>query len=95
MLAHYDVTDDALVAVALMRRDDMENLRQGLPHGVVAATSPGRAATLRGEVAPGDYVIVVDNQTGRGRAATVHLRVWLDFSRAHPSPAFPASARRW
>jgi len=81
VLAHYDVPDGFAVRLALMRRDDMENLRQDLPHGVVKAIGPGRTGTLGAQVAPGDYVIVVDNQTSGGRAATVHLRVWLDFSK--------------
>jgi len=93
VMAHYDVTGDLAVAVALMRRDDMENLRQGLPHGVVKALSPGHSGTLRAEIAPGDYVVVIDNESSGGHAATVHLRVWLDFSKA-PSPVTGLSRER-
>jgi hypothetical protein len=82
VVTHYDVRDGSAVAVALMRRDDMENLRQGLPHGVVQAIGPGGDGTLRAQVAAGDYVIVVDNRSSGGHAASVHLRVWLDFSSA-------------
>jgi len=83
VLAHYEVSgESAGVRLALMRREDMENLREGLPHGVVQASGGGRSGTLHAQVVPGDYVIVLDNESDNGRAATVHLRVWLDFSKA-------------
>lgn len=83
VLAHYEVTgESAGVRLSLMRREDMENLREGLPHGVVQAAGSGRSGTLRAQVVPGDYVIVLDNESNSGRAAAVHLRVWLDFSKA-------------
>jgi hypothetical protein len=83
VLAHYEVSSGSpSVRLALMRREDMEHLREGLPHGVVQSTAGGRTGTLRAQVPPGDYVIVVDNQTDSGRAAVVHLRVWLDFSKS-------------
>jgi hypothetical protein len=82
VLAHYDVTGEGTgVRLALMRREDMEHLREGLPHGVVEAAGGGRSGTLRAQVAPGEYVIVLDNQSEGSHAAAVHLRVWLDFSK--------------
>jgi hypothetical protein len=81
VLAHFDSSDSASVRVALMRREDMEHLFQDLPYGVIGETGTGRSGTLRSYVQPGDYVIVVDNHDPRGRPATVHLRVWLDFSK--------------
>jgi len=67
------------VRVALMRREDLERLREGLPHGVMEATAAAGAGTLAHLVAvPGDYAVVVDNRGGP--AAKVHLRVWLDFA---------------
>jgi hypothetical protein len=69
------------VRLALMRREDLEHLRQGLPHGVMAVTEPGRSGSLHCRARPpGDYVIVVDNEMGGGQPASVHLRIWLDFA---------------
>jgi hypothetical protein len=71
------------VRLAVMRRDDMEHLREGLAHGVVEVTGPGRSGKLTCEVrTPGEYVLVVDNQMGEGRAAVVGLRIRLDFPAA-------------
>jgi hypothetical protein len=68
------------VRLAVMRRDDLEHLREGLAHGVVKATEPGHSGKLRCEVRPpGEYVMVVDNQMSGGRPATVQLRIRLDF----------------
>ena len=67
------------VRLALMRRDDLERMRSGVPHGVIAETE--LAPTGRVDYAvqhPGDYVLVVDNQASE--AADVHVRVRLDFS---------------
>src|SRR5206468_450361 len=67
------------VRLALMRRDDLERLRNGLAHGVMAVTGTAASGELDFEVpAPGDYVLVVDNQTRD--QANVHLRVWLQFA---------------
>ena len=87
VMATYQVNGGSeQVRLALMRRDDLEHLRQGLPHGVMAVTSPGRSGALECQARPpGDYVIVVDNQMGGGKPASVHLRVWLDFG-AHDVP---------
>jgi hypothetical protein len=68
------------VRLAVMRRDDLDHLREGLAHGVVEATEAGSAGKLSCRVRPpGDYVVVVDNRQGDGRAAVVRLRIWLDF----------------
>jgi hypothetical protein len=80
VLARFDSPDSASVRLALMRREDMEHLFDGLPYGVVNEVGPGRSGTLRARVPRGDYVVVVDNRENSGRPATVHLRVWLDFS---------------
>lgn len=82
VVAHFDAPQGDSLSASLMRLSDVENLRQGLPHGFVTGVGPGRAGTLRAQVAPGDYVIVLDNQTKGGRAATAHLLVWMDFSTA-------------
>jgi len=79
--AEYEVEAGAdHVRLAVMRRDDLEHMREDLAHGVVEETEPGRAGKLECEVRPpGDYVVVVDNQMGDGRAAVVRLRIRLEF----------------
>lgn len=67
------------VRLALMRREDLERMRDDLPHGLLAVTSLGRAGQLTDRFhRRGDYVVVVDNRDG-SREAKVRLRVWLDF----------------
>jgi len=78
--AAYDVIEGSPnVRLALLLREDLERMREDLP-GSIAATAKGRsgyfADTIRRR---GDYVVVLDNQDGK-QAATVHLRVWLDFA---------------
>jgi hypothetical protein len=71
------------VRVALLRRDDLERMRNQDPFGVLAETATGRSGSLRHQVRdPGDYVMVLDNRDSR-HGATVRLSVWLDF--AQPS----------
>lgn len=93
VLAHYDAPQNAAVRLVLMRREDMEHLFEGYPYGVVAQAGPGRAGTLRARVPAGDYVLVLDNSDSHGVPATVHLRVWLDFSTA-PAVTEISPARR-
>jgi len=73
------------VRLALMRRDDLEKLREDRAHGVLAATDPGASGRLRYPVRiAGDYVLMIDNREGRDPTST-HLRVALDFgARAGP-----------
>jgi hypothetical protein len=67
------------VRLALLRRDDLARLREGLPHGVMDETGIGSAASLAPLVrGPGEYVVVVDNQAGVETG--VRLKVSLDFS---------------
>jgi hypothetical protein len=67
------------VRLALMRHQDVERLRDELPHGVIEETDLGASGSFVPHVCgPGEYAVVVDNQ---GDApASVHLRVWLDFA---------------
>jgi hypothetical protein len=66
------------VRVALMRRDDMEKLRAGLPHGVVDVSRELAAGGLSYPVqAPDQYVIVIENPGST--PASVRVHVWLDF----------------
>ncbi len=68
------------VRLALMRREDLEHLRSGLAHGVMAVTPAGGAGVLQSPVGePGEYVLVVDNLGEQ--PASVHLHVRLDFAR--------------
>jgi hypothetical protein len=82
------------VRVALMRQEDLEHLRSGLAHGVIAATPAGESGSLRHHAGvPGEYVLVVDN-LGTSPAA-VHLQVQLDFSvRTSPPVRRLSSGRR-
>lgn len=67
------------VRLALMRRDDLEHLRNGLPHGVIAETTAGRTGEFHSYVASaGDYVVVVDNLSDE--PARLHLWIALDFA---------------
>ena len=95
--ARYDVQGDpahSAVRIAVMRRDDVEKLRAGLPHGTMGVTAEGPLGTMYTYVPqPGDYAVVVDNEAQR--AASVHLRIWLDFrERPGMSPTQLSSERR-
>jgi hypothetical protein len=83
--AHYSVeSGPPQVRLALMRREDLERLRAGLPHGVIEETAPGSSGSFTPHArGPGDYVVVVDNRADA--PAAVRLRIWLDF-RVRPGP---------
>ncbi|MCX6629982.1 MAG: hypothetical protein NTW28_20385 [Candidatus Solibacter sp.] len=74
------------VRLALLTQADLERLREELPHGLLAVTDTGNSGALRFRVRqPGDYALVVDNRSGKGRPAAVHLRIALDFAPAPPA----------
>ncbi len=78
--------DPREVRLALMRRDDLEHLRNDLPHGVIAETTPGRNGDLHTYIPlAGDYVVVVDNLSDS--TATLHLWISLDFAAGPVSQA--------
>ncbi|MGA2772319.1 MAG: hypothetical protein ABSG26_16010 [Bryobacteraceae bacterium] len=79
--------------IALMRRQDLERLRDGQPHGVMAVTPLASHGNLSYYVHwPDDYAIVVDNRAAQPSA--VHLRISLEFG-SGPGPAVTRlSARR-
>lgn len=83
--AHFTVeSGPSQVRLALMRREDVERLRVGLPHGLIEETGAGGSGNFVPHVrGPGDYVVVVDNIANA--ASSVRLRVWLDFD-VHPGP---------
>lgn len=75
------------VRLALMRREDMERLREDRPSGVLAATEPAGSGQLRHQIGvAGDYILLIDNRLSADRPTEAHLRVSLDFSRT-PGPA--------
>jgi hypothetical protein len=66
------------VRLALMRHQDVERLRDELPHGVIEETEFGASGSVIPHVCgAGEYAVVVDNQGDT--PASVRLRVWLDF----------------
>ena len=71
------------VRLSLLRRDDLERFREGRPHGSIETTAEASAGMLNTDLpAPGDYVLVIAN--GSRETASVHLTVWLDFTRQSP-----------
>ncbi|MGD0778804.1 MAG: hypothetical protein ABSC05_39005 [Candidatus Solibacter sp.] len=82
VIASFEVESGAdKVRLALMTRTDLAHLRDGFPHGLLAATAPGSSGALGFRVRePGDYVLVVDNRSSKARPAAVHLRIALDFA---------------
>ena len=86
VIARFDAGEPSKqVQMALMRRADLERLRAGVPHGVMAETGANRIGALTYQVpAQGEYVVVVDNRSPA--AASVHLTITLDFGRGHLGP---------
>jgi hypothetical protein len=73
------------VRLALMTRSDLEHFRHDLAHGVLALTPVSHSGNLVFRVRePSDYVLVVDNRADTAHAASVHLRVALDFGQPVP-----------
>lgn len=69
------------VRVALLRREDLERMREERPHGIAAVTPFGDRGSLRYVVrSAGAYAVVVDNRGQSAKAASVHLRVSLNFA---------------
>jgi hypothetical protein len=87
------LTGSQQARIALMRSQDLERLRGGQPHGVMAVTPLASSGSLSYYVHwPDDYAIVVDNRDARPSA--VHLRISLEFGTS-PWPAVTRlSARR-
>jgi hypothetical protein len=83
--AHFDTEgNDARVRLTLLRAEDLEKFRGGLPHGSIDSTSGGPRGTLSyGVQSPGDYVLVIENDAPS--PAAVRLNVWLDFARHGPA----------
>jgi len=64
--------------IALMPSRDLERLRGGQPHGLMAVTPLASSGNFSYYVhLPDDYAIVVDNRAAK--SAAVHLRISLEF----------------
>jgi hypothetical protein len=75
----------AQARIALMRRQDLERLRGGGPHGVMTVTPLASSGNLSYYVhVPDDYAIVVDNHAAQ--SSGVHMRISLEFG-SSPGPA--------
>jgi hypothetical protein len=67
-----------------MRSLDLERLREGQPHGVIAVTPIAASGHFSHYVSvPDDYAIVVKNRAAKPSA--VHLRISLEFG-GRPGP---------
>jgi hypothetical protein len=91
--ADYHVMGDSdKVRLELMTRDDLQYLRAHRPFTPMVATGEGRSGRLRVPIRrPGDYVIVLNNQSGT-RTASVRLHVGLNFS-GRPEPEVTTLSR--
>jgi hypothetical protein len=78
--ARYEVlSGSAKVRAALMLREDLDRMNGDLP-GSIVQTEEGRSGSFADPVRRrGDFVVVLDNEDEK-QAATVRLRVALDFS---------------
>lgn len=81
VFANYAVQGGAgQVRIALIARDDLDRLPE---NALIASTRRGSSGSLAFRVHDRDnYAILVDNRADKTNAATVRLRVSLDF--AHP-----------
>jgi hypothetical protein len=71
------------VQLLLMEQADLERLNRGEPHGMVLSTAVGPAGRLEVRLGkPGDYVVVVENRSGRVETSKVRLRVSIYFAQA-------------
>jgi hypothetical protein len=71
------------VQLLLMEQADLERLNRGETHGMVLSTAVGPDGRLEVRIGkPGDYVVVVENRSGRAETSKVRLRVAIDFAEA-------------
>jgi hypothetical protein len=79
--------------IALIGSQDLERLRDGKTHGLVAVSPLASSGNLSYYVyAPDDYAIVVDNHAVKPSA--VHLRVSLEFGGSPGPPVTRLSGQR-
>ena len=68
------------IRLLLVRREDLDRLRDEPATLALAATAPGASGLIRYHVRiPGSYLVVMDNRASEDQPAEVHLRVSLDF----------------
>lgn len=85
----------AKVRMALLTRADLYRLRAERPHGFLAATEFQRSGGFRHQLrTPGSYAVVLDNRSERSPAASVHVRVSLEFSPAPETGGYLSPGRR-
>ncbi len=78
------LTGSPQARIALMRGQDLERLRGGQSHGVLAVTPLASSGNLSYYASsPDDYAVVVDNHAAQPSA--IHLRISLEFG-ASPGP---------
>ena len=71
------------VQLLLMEQADLERLNRGETHGMVLSTAVGPGGRLEVRTSKsGDYVVVVENRSGRAETSKVRLRVSIDFAQA-------------
>jgi hypothetical protein len=71
------------VQLMLLEHADLERLNRGETHGMVLSTAVGLAGRLEVRTAnSGDYVVVVENRSGRAETSKVRLRVLIDSAEA-------------
>jgi hypothetical protein len=81
------------VRLALIPKEDIEKLKEGAPHRVIAVSLPSSGGRLHYQVRErGEYAVVIDNQ-GRN-PASVRTRIWLDFGRRGPAVTQLSPRRR-
>jgi hypothetical protein len=81
--AEFAVEAGPPVQLLLMEQADLERLNRGETHGIVLSTAVGPAGSLEVRTGkPGDYVVVVENRSGRAETSKVRLRVSIDFAKA-------------
>ncbi|MBI1788313.1 MAG: hypothetical protein HYR60_12290 [Acidobacteria bacterium] len=70
------------VRVTLLKAADLEAMRAGRDHPVLAVTAYAPAGKLRQAIqAPGEYAVAIENRKQTREAAQVKLTVWLESER--------------
>jgi hypothetical protein len=81
--ADFAVVAGPPVQLLLMEKADLERLNRGETHGMVLSTAVGPAGRLEVRTAKsGDYVVVVENRSGRAETSKVRLHVSIDSAQA-------------
>ena len=82
------------IRIALLRRDDLENMRDQIPEGALAVTQQSSSGRIRYRVPErGVYVVLIDNRNS-SRPAAAQLFVDLDFGERPGPPVTRLSPQR-